>query len=140
MKKINCILILFLLLMTFGCTKNQNDNDFYDGEIAKNPISKLESEMIKNNLDYEKIPLSSNGIGAKECYYYYFEKEELPLIVYYFDENNDNYKKIASTGYIENKSDDTTNNIQVIYSKGLVIEKNNILSHFNTIEKILKNI
>ena len=89
-RTITFVLIIFLIL-GFTCACN-NSYEFTENSEESDIIFKFETKLNENNIVYDRTTLTSNELGAKDCYYYYIE-ENNPLIVYVFDENNEKREK-----------------------------------------------
>lgn len=134
-RTITFVLIIFLIL-GFTCACN-NSYEFTENSEESDIIFKFETKLNENNIVYDRTTLTSNELGAKDCYYYYIE-ENNPLIVYVFDENNEKYKIISQNKYINKQS--FYENIPIIANKGIVIEENKDMIHYESITKILNDL
>lgn len=136
MKKIISLFLIGFLIISFTSACN-NNYEFKENSEENNIIFKFETKLNENNIVYDKTTISTNELGAKDCYYYYIE-ENNPLIVYVFDENNEKYKIISQNKYINKQS--FYENIPIIANKGIVIEENKDMIHYESITKILNDL
>lgn len=136
MKKIMTFIIMVFLIIGFTSACN-NNYEFKESIEESDIIFKFETKLNDNNIVYDRTTIASNELDAKECYYYYLE-ENNPLIVYVFDEDNNKYKTISEKKYINKQS--FYHNIPVITNKGIVIEENKDMIHYESIIKILNDL
>lgn len=138
MKKITKFISAVFLFLLLGITTACNNNYEFEENQSKNDIIfKFETKLNENNITFDKISIDVNEQGAKESYYYYIE-EGNPLIVYVFDENSNEYKTILQNKYI--KKEHNPEPISVEINKGIVIEKNSDMLHYDSIIKIFNEL
>lgn len=131
-------LLLVILVLTCACDKKQTDSS---AEISENTdlVTKFDTELAKNNIDFEKIKLVNPEHNSDETYYYYLNDDSV-FVLYVFDTNSETYKDIIKNGYISS-SEGVVEQIEIEYNSGLVIEKNInteafdfVISSFNNVK------
>lgn len=131
-------LLLVILVLTCACDKNQSNSS---AEISENTdlVTKFDTELAKNNIDFEKIKLVNPEHNSDETYYYYLNDDSV-FVLYVFDTNSETYKDIIKNGYISS-SEGVVEQIEIEYNSGLVIEKNInteafdfVISSFNNVK------